>query len=272
MATTPATTATSNVTTGRAEDGLPRFTPAPDCFTDLYRFRFYSCGPDSLSCTYFQVGKRWGDTSCIPDFPIHPATDCPVSYTAVATEERVDIYGTKCDVACCPEGFGFTFNGPSSLATALVEHLQVPLKCVARTPTLPGRDGPPWTVTVTHPNSPGTAAALGGVVTIGTSDILVATYARVVYQVHDGSTCASNCRHPWKTGDPWPVPTTTSSPLSNTATGIPEPCRHFCDARPPLAGLNIGPIGGGAGSRLRGPVARGGRNPTLEGRKSPSDL
>ncbi|KAK4119426.1 hypothetical protein N657DRAFT_674944 [Parathielavia appendiculata] len=127
MATTPGATAASNVITRRAEGSLPRFIPVPDRFTDMYRWTNESCGPKSYPCTNLQNP---------------PATDYPLSYTGVAIEESVSVDGSKTerDVACCLEGYSFTFNGPPDfLATTSVEYPLVgPFHYVARTPMLPG--------------------------------------------------------------------------------------------------------------------------------------
>lgn len=39
-----------------------------------------------------------------------------------------------------------------------------------------------------------------------TADLLVASIVVVKYQVSAGATCAPDCDNPWRSGDPWPLP------------------------------------------------------------------
>jgi len=67
----------------------------------------------------------------------------------------------------------------------------------------------------------GTTPVIGGqnpiLATINpASDLLVASVAVVKYQVSVGTTCAPDCDNPWRSGDPWPLP----SPSSQTEPNI----------------------------------------------------
>jgi hypothetical protein len=101
------TTAATAMITARADDAMPRFTPATHCLEDIYRFTASDCGPESTSCTFFQLGDKydWRNRDCIPGSTMHPATQCPVSYTAATTSDSVDSLNsvTKRELVCCPE-------------------------------------------------------------------------------------------------------------------------------------------------------------------------
>lgn len=100
-------TAAAAMITARADDAMPRFTPNTHCLADIYRFTALTCGPESTSCTFFQLGDKydWRNRNCIPDSTMHPATECPVSYTAVSTSDSVNPRNsiTMREVLCCPE-------------------------------------------------------------------------------------------------------------------------------------------------------------------------
>jgi hypothetical protein len=101
------TTPAAAMVTAWADDEMPRFTPADHCLDDIYRFTASDCGPESTSCTFFQLGDKydWANRSCIPGSTMHPATECPVSYMAATTSDWVDPVNsiTKREVVCCPE-------------------------------------------------------------------------------------------------------------------------------------------------------------------------
>lgn len=89
-----------------ADASLPRFTPSPDCLTDLYRTTT-ECGSEKTSCTYFHVGKRWSYDACLPN-ERHPATACPVSYTDIESLTLVEADGkTAVTLRCCPQSVTF---------------------------------------------------------------------------------------------------------------------------------------------------------------------
>ncbi len=103
-------------------------------------------------------------------------------------------------------GYGFTWQDTSpSPTSASPKGLALQSSCVATQPNLPGRGGPPWTVTATEPL--GTAPSQTVMATIDpNSDVLVASPAVVQYEIAAGTTCAPNCSSPWPSADPSPAP------------------------------------------------------------------
>lgn len=216
------------------QPNIPLFTPAPDCFNDIWaaaesRDNYIS---DSNICTIFSLGKNDGYdvkiNKCLTatyGADYFPGTDCPISYTEEYSRTYTYLGTTTGLLTCCPKYVGEydilhpcyqrTDEKSSQQSFTYTEtgHNSIP-RCVVKSPSLPG-SGSPWLVPLL-PKIKSDATTTASAVFDPDRDVLIARALFMANVIENSTTCAPNCASPYTGG--------VYSPSTATETG--ERCDH----------------------------------------------